>query len=361
MSTEDDLSTNSPMNSLAQCIWDVWIVLDKREIRGRPDRQYFERSLVQNGCKCIARNLVLGDFLWVARKRIRSNNDINNSSLVLQSNYLDNNDDSNEEENENRIESIDNTVESPEDEIVLDYIVERKCMDDLIASIKDGRFRDQKLRLKSCGLKNKIYIVEEARIMKRQNMNNFGPDRIRTALSQTIIHHGFFVKQTSSIEDTVAYLTQITRLLDLKIKKLSSSIHPIPLSSLTKSTMISVRNEMENNLRLTDSSALCLPTFEAFQVLNWRTKDYTIRDVWIRQLVTINGVSLDKAIHISHVYPTFKSLMDAYFKCKTDDEKANLLINTVSGHGRRAITQKLSKKFAEFFCEPDKYPLIEQQ
>ena len=33
-------------------------------------------------------------------------------------------------------------------------------MDDLASSIKDGRFREQKFRLKQTGFKNLIYLVE---------------------------------------------------------------------------------------------------------------------------------------------------------------------------------------------------------
>ena len=35
-------------------------------------------------------------------------------------------------------------------EVVLDYVVERKRMDDLCGSIIDGRFREQKVYLLSC-------------------------------------------------------------------------------------------------------------------------------------------------------------------------------------------------------------------
>ncbi|XP_026686406.1 crossover junction endonuclease MUS81 [Diaphorina citri] len=45
-------------------------------------------------------------------------------------------------------------------ELVLPYIVERKRMDDFAQSIKDSRFQEQKFRLKKCGLKNLIYLVE---------------------------------------------------------------------------------------------------------------------------------------------------------------------------------------------------------
>ena len=48
-------------------------------------------------------------------------------------------------------------------ELVLPVIVERKRMDDLASSIKDGRFREQKFRLKKCGLSHPVYLVEEHR------------------------------------------------------------------------------------------------------------------------------------------------------------------------------------------------------
>ena len=43
---------------------------------------------------------------------------------------------------------------------VLDFIVERKTADDLAASIMDGRYEEQKYRLKMCGINNVVYLVE---------------------------------------------------------------------------------------------------------------------------------------------------------------------------------------------------------
>lgn len=43
---------------------------------------------------------------------------------------------------------------------VLDFIVERKTADDLAASIMDGRYEEQKYRLKNCGINNVVYLVE---------------------------------------------------------------------------------------------------------------------------------------------------------------------------------------------------------
>lgn len=43
---------------------------------------------------------------------------------------------------------------------VLDFICERKTADDLAASIIDGRYDEQKFRLKNCDINNVIYLIE---------------------------------------------------------------------------------------------------------------------------------------------------------------------------------------------------------
>jgi hypothetical protein len=46
--------------------------------------------------------------------------------------------------------------------LVLDCIVERKTVNDLASSIVDGRYEEQKGRLKGCGIFNCVYLVEGA-------------------------------------------------------------------------------------------------------------------------------------------------------------------------------------------------------
>ena len=45
-------------------------------------------------------------------------------------------------------------------EYVLDYIMERKRVDDLHQSIKDRRYDKQKYNMQKCGLRNLMYLVE---------------------------------------------------------------------------------------------------------------------------------------------------------------------------------------------------------
>ena len=77
----------------------------------------------------------LGDFLWVLR--VYNDQQAEQSKKVSKKNK--------------QVSFVD---------YVLDFIVERKTADDLAASIMDGRYDEQKFRLKSCGINNVIYLVE---------------------------------------------------------------------------------------------------------------------------------------------------------------------------------------------------------
>lgn len=50
---------------------------------------------------------------------------------------------------------------SPRDMWALDYVVERKSVNDLVKSIKDhGRYEKQKYALRRCGLRRIMYLIE---------------------------------------------------------------------------------------------------------------------------------------------------------------------------------------------------------
>uniref|UniRef100_T1J8L5 Crossover junction endonuclease MUS81 n=1 Tax=Strigamia maritima TaxID=126957 RepID=T1J8L5_STRMM len=88
-----------------------------------------QNELRKNGVTFDIRKLHVGDYAWVAREKV---------SLIP------------------------GQLRLPKGrELVLDHIVERKRMDDLSSSIKDGRFHEQKFRMKECGLRHPIYLVEE--------------------------------------------------------------------------------------------------------------------------------------------------------------------------------------------------------
>jgi crossover junction endonuclease MUS81 len=81
----------------------IQLVMDNREIHSQVDRERLEREIGEGGVDYSVRGLDIGDALWIAK--------------------------------------------SASGEYVLDYIVERKRMDDLVGSITDGRFHEQKVPL----------------------------------------------------------------------------------------------------------------------------------------------------------------------------------------------------------------------
>lgn len=87
-------------------------MLDTREVRAKQDRDYIQEELTRKGIRPIMRSLELGDALWIAKRHDTDSSGPRHPDT---------------------------------EEVVLDWIVERKRLDDLVGSLKDGRFHEQKV------------------------------------------------------------------------------------------------------------------------------------------------------------------------------------------------------------------------
>ncbi|KAL8826749.1 MAG: hypothetical protein Q9170_007287 [Blastenia crenularia] len=164
--------------TLQPSTFSIELILDNREIRSREDRSYIETQLITKNIRPLVRSLPLGDFFWVAKT-----NDPNLLSRYGEEGSL----------------------------IALDYIVERKRLDDLISSIKDGRFHEQKFRLRRSGVRNVVYLIEEIGIS--QEVKNKYWAAVQTAVASTQVVDGFSVKRTRGLDESIRYLARMTRLL----------------------------------------------------------------------------------------------------------------------------------------------------
>lgn len=160
----------------------VHLMLDNREVRTRSDRDYIQDNLADAGVRPITRPLQVGDAMWVAREKGGQRR-----------------------------------------EVVLDYIIERKRLDDLVSSIRDGRFHEQKFRLAKSGLKHVILIIEDFTLKEADQAMQ---DSIDTAISSTQVVNGFFVKKTGKLDDTIRYLVRMTKMLE-KIYQVTSTLTSI--------------------------------------------------------------------------------------------------------------------------------------
>lgn len=114
------------------------------------------------------RHLKVGDYLWVARDR------------------------------------------DTKKELVLPYIIERKRIDDFAGSIKDGRFHEQKFRLKQSRIENLIYLIE---CYKDTSHVGLPEKTLFQAATNTLIQDKFIVKYTFNMNETIRYLYCLGQIL----------------------------------------------------------------------------------------------------------------------------------------------------
>ncbi|KAL8125810.1 crossover junction endonuclease MUS81 isoform X2 [Apium graveolens] len=221
--------------------YDVILILDDREkftTQGSKTRKIVENISKEFNIEIEIRRLPVGDAIWVARhKQFRS-------------------------------------------EYVLDLIVERKRVDDLRSSIRDNRYRDQKVRLLRCGLKKLIYVVE--------GDVNFSEaaESLKTACFTTEILEGFDVQRTTGLGDTLRKYGFLTQAI-------------IQYYSLL------------NGKDKHDSPDVCPPYSEFVKKCEDLDK-ITVSDVFAIQLMQVPQVTEEVAMAVLELYPTVLSLVRAY-------------------------------------------------
>lgn len=218
--------------------YDVILILDDRENFGSRSKKVVDSLNSQFNVQVEVRRLPVGDGIWIVRDK--------------QSNK----------------------------EYVLDFIVERKRVDDLCSSIRDNRYRDQKLKLQRCGLKKLIYLVEG-------DPNKLETaESIKTACFTTEILEGFDVQRTSGHADTIR-----------------------KYGYLTKS--ISQYYSMHFSSNLSKPSLVC-PTYGDFIRKCQDLEKLTVSDVFALQLMQVQQVTEEIALAVINRYPTVLSLARGY-------------------------------------------------
>lgn len=221
------------------------------------------------------RKLNVGDFLWIAQHKIDKSN-----------------------------------------ELVLPYIIERKRLDDLSSSIKDGRFHEQKFRLKQCGVQNAIYLIENH--MKGGKIQTGLPlSTLLQAATNTQIHSNFQVKFTENSQHTILYLTVITSFIENIFKN----------KGPVKFQMIE---------------------FKMFNQAAVKQKRCTVRETFIKQILALKGLSVDIALEIIKTYPTPTDLYEKYLQLNESDGES-LLSKITIGDLKRKIPAPVSKTIYQFY------------
>lgn len=291
----------------------VHLVLDNREVRTKDDRDYISEELIKKGCKPLVRPLELGDFFWVAK--------CHDPDLLSR----------HSEEGS---------------EICLDWIVERKRLDDLVGSITDGRFQEQKFRLRKSGVRNVIYLIEEFSLSTEKSTKFH--EAIQSAIASTQVVNGYFVKRTMKLDETIRYLARMTKILKARYE--SKALYVIPTAALTPSTYLSLLSHLQTHPSHVDRSYHI--TYPSFASLASKSDTLTLRDVFLKMLMCTRGISGDKALAIQKHWGTPRAFVEAFEGCTTQKEREAMIETKLGGMvGKAKIKGVLGAKVAGVWGE----------
>ncbi|XP_077863715.1 structure-specific endonuclease subunit MUS81-like [Saccoglossus kowalevskii] len=309
-SSQGSISTSSSVDArpqfvLQQGTYDVILCVDNCETAGGSSgsrKANLLPELKKNGIDCDVRKLQVGDFLWIAKERIRH---------------------------------MPGCLEIPiAKEIVLDYIVERKRMDDLASSITDGRFKEQKFRLKNCGLRKPIYLVEDFGSGQHLSVPE---TTLQQAVVNTQVIDGFYVKRTGELKQSVAYLTVMTRYLQSEYARKT-------LTAYSKDYLDSLDSRPDVHC-----SQQMMMSFSEFDQMTIKNKAMTVTEMFAKQLMQISGLSAEKAKSILEKYRTPQGLLAAYGGIPENSGKEKLLANLKYGKSQRNLGPSVSRMVYQLY------------
>ncbi|KAJ2079672.1 Crossover junction endonuclease mus81 [Coemansia sp. RSA 988] len=278
--------------------YDIVLIVDNREVHSTADRGLIERELESHGIAIEIRPLTVGDYLWIARAKPTS-------------------------------------IYKGLPDIVLDYVVERKRMDDLCASIRDGRYREQHARIHSTGFTNVFYIVEGN---DPDAVSRLGEAAVNSAMSRIQISHGFHLKCPASFESTLRLLRQTTKVLQSALK----DIYAIP------DVFIGMKGfaDMKKGLQLRFPLVHLAMSFDAYDVVSNKSGSLSTGEIYLRMLMTLRGMSADKVLTVGSHYQTPTQLLNELRDTEDGDKSIGEL---VVGGTCRKIGPALGKRLSQFW------------
>ncbi|KAK4229068.1 hypothetical protein QBC38DRAFT_522282 [Podospora fimiseda] len=308
---------------LAPASFTVELVIDNREIRSKADREYMQREFMKRGIKFITRPLALGDFIWVAK--------CNRPGWLEQM-----------EASEKRVDAQGHR-DTASDQVVLDWIVERKRLDDLIYSNIDGRYREQKFRLRRSGVKNVIYVVEHKEISEERY--NRSKEAVETMVTQLQVVNGYFLKKTKNTDDTIKYLTSMTKMIQKMYE--GKSLFVIRSKDLTAKNYL----PLLKHLRETKPDMSHHIVYPAFASLCSKSEMMTLRDLFLKMLMCIKQLTGEKALEIQKIWKTPHEFIKAFEECGAGEEgrkKINMVADRLDHlYGNKKISRLLSEQIAK--------------
>jgi len=248
---------------------------------------------------------------------------INNETINVEpiNNEIINNEEINESINEKRnykiiyenldigdIQIIDNSTK----EIII--IIERKTLADLSASIKDGRYKEQKERMIHSLNKNIRKIV----LIEGDNTDKFtlSQKTLESVIINTMIRDNIHIHLTKSIDETIIFIQNIMKNIMKYYNELKDEI-------------------INNNQKEYEGEHTCKTS---------KKDNLTVKMCFRNMLSQITGISTSIAQVIVDKYETMELLLNEL----KNETSINELADLKHGLGQRRIGEKISGKIYEY-------------
>ncbi len=288
--------------------YEIKLLIDNREVKSRNERDYIFDQLQANGIPVEQRCLDLGDFIWIAKR--------NPEFLTRDHDDLE--------------------------EAVLDLLIERKTEDDLLHSIIDGRFVEQKFRINSSGISSRIYLLER---FEGLDLTGIGEAKFKAAIMHTQILDDLILRYTSNLEDSMKFIIAVHR--DLVAKHSSKIIHLAfdPDSANTRRGPFLSKLHKKSQ----EDSVKYLMSYSCYSVINSKTGDMSLKDLLLRQLMTIKLMSAERAYMIAERFQTPIALYNHFTSLTDDDTRRNYFKDWCMEGQLRKFGTSLSQRIFETF------------
>ena len=214
-----------------------------------------------------------------------------------------------------------------------DYIIfERKSLQDLAASIRDGRYKEQSHRLQAIPdvhNHNVVYIVEGDFARYNERFSKIGKKALYSAMCSLNYYKGFSVVRTMSIMET-------HELIYHYVDKLAAS--PAPYGHYYSVNAPHPYQTAADQTAQTDDTE-AVSYCSVLKVKQVKCENITLQNIGEIMLCNIPGVSSKTAAAIVKKYPTLRVLMESLATCGSGDCLNDIQMESESGQQR-----KLSKK-----------------
>jgi len=223
-------------------------------------------------------------------------------------------------------------------EVVLDFLIERKTAEDLVASVKSGRLAEQAYFMMATGRPSLVCVVEgdvDAAVDGDAELGR----RVSVYLENLTVSGGFVVRRTESMNETAAYYKSLVKHRGLRLG-----------CDAGLSAWLNARNEVNAATTIPGvSAAHSYPSWVA-HVGNMRSVT-TLEQLWALQLHVLPRVGPARIDTIlSAGFKTPAALAAAYAAVGSVDEGRRLLAGLQPPPRRAPISADVSAYVYDLFC-----------